>query len=71
MNVLLDVHVASNDPPSAVAYSIASSHEHLDEVASISSSADPNSQIVFPSVALPGLDLYLEFRSTTTVHAYQ
>ena len=49
MNVLLDVHVASNDPPSAVAYSIASSHEHLDEVASTSSCADLNSESVVPS----------------------
>ena len=71
MHVLLDVHVPNNDPPSAVVCSIASSHEDLDEVASISSCADLNSQCVFPSIALPGMDLCMEFRSTTTVHSYK
>ena len=39
MHVLLDIHVASNDQQSAVACSIASSHEDLHEMTSISSCA--------------------------------
>ena len=62
------VHVASNHQPSAVAHGIAPSNEDLDEVASISSCADLNSQCVFPNFALPRMDLCLEFQSTTTVH---
>ena len=46
MHVLLDVHGASDDQQSAVACSIASSHEDLHEVTSISSCADLNSQSV-------------------------
>ena len=49
MHVLLDVHVANNDQQSAVACSIASSHEDLRELTSTSSSADLNSQSVVPS----------------------
>ena len=49
MHVLLDVHAANNYQQSAVARSIASSHEDLHEVTSISSCADPNSQSAFPS----------------------
>ena len=60
MHVLLDVHVASNDQQSDVACSIASSHEDLDEVTSISSCADLNSQCVVPSTVLQGMDLCLE-----------
>ena len=56
---------------SAVAYSIASSHEDFHEVTSVSSCADLNSQSVFPRTASQGMDLCLEFRSTTTVHSYQ
>ena len=48
MHVLLDCHVANNDQQSAVACSIASSHEDLHEKTSISSRADPNSQSVVP-----------------------
>ena len=70
MSVFLDVHVASSDQQSAVACSITSSHEFLQDVASISSRADPNSQSVFPSTVSQGMDLCLEFRSTTTVHSY-
>ena len=68
MHVFLDVHVANNDQQSVVACSIASSHEDLHEVTSISSCADPNSQNVFPSTGSQGMDLCLEFLSTTTVH---
>ena len=71
MHVLLDVHAASNDQPSAVACSIASSHEDLHEVTSIFSCVDLNSQCVFPSIALPRTDFCFEFRSTTTVHSHQ
>ena len=71
MHVLLDVHVASNDQQSAVARSIASSHEDLHEVTSISSCADLNSQSVVPSSVSQRMDLCLEFRSTTTVHSHQ
>ena len=49
MHVLLDVHVANNDQQSAAACIIASSHEDLHEVTSISSCADLNSQSVDPS----------------------
>ena len=49
MHVLLDVHAANNCQQSAVARSIAQSHEDLHEVTSISSCADPNSQSAFPS----------------------
>ena len=49
MDVLLDVHAASNVQQSAVACHIASSHEDLHAVASIPSRADPNSQDVVPS----------------------
>ena len=45
-HVLLDVHVANSDQQSAVACIIASSHEDLHEVTSISSCADLNSQSV-------------------------
>ena len=71
MHVLLDDHVASNDQQSAVACGIASSHEDLHEMTSISSCADPNSQSVFPSTVSQGMDLCLEFRSTTKVHSNQ
>ena len=71
MHVLLDVHVANNDGQSAVVCSIASSHEDLHEVASISSCADLNSQSVVLSTVSQGMDLSLEFRSTTTVHSHQ
>ena len=71
MHVLLDVHVANNDQQSAVACSIASSHEDLHEVTSISSCADLNSQSVLPSTVSQGMDLCLEFLSTTTVHSHQ
>ena len=57
MHVLLDVHAANNDEQSAVACSIASSHEDLHEVTSISSCADPNSQSVVPSTLSQGMDL--------------
>ena len=49
MHVFLDVHVANNDQQSVVPFCIASSHEDLQEVKSISSCADPNSQSVVPS----------------------
>ena len=52
MHVLLDVHLAINDQQSAVACGIASSHEDLHEVTSISSCADPNSQRVSFKVLL-------------------
>ena len=71
MHVLLDVHEASNDQQSAVACSIASSHEDLHEVTSISSCADLNSLCVVPSTVLQGMDLCLEFPSATTVHSHQ
>ena len=67
MHVLLDVRDANNDQQSAVACGIASSHEDLHEVTSISSCADPNSQSVFPSIPSQGNDLYLEFQSATAV----
>ena len=54
-------YVASNDLQSAVACSIASSHEDLHEVTSISSCADLNSQSVFPNTGSQGTDLCLEF----------
>ena len=57
MHVLLDVHVASNDQQSAVAFLIALLHEDLHEVTSISSRADLNSQSVFPSTGSQGMDL--------------
>ena len=62
MHVLLDVDVASNDQQNAVACSIASSHEDLHEVTSISLCADPNSQSVVPSTVSQIMDLCLEFR---------
>ena len=68
MHVLLDVQVANNDQHSAVVCSIASSHEDLHDVTSISSCADLISQSVVPSTGSPGLDLCVEFRSTTKVH---
>ena len=71
MHVLLDVHVASDDQQSAVACSTASSREDLHEVTSISSCADLNSQSVVPSTVSQGMDLCLEFRSTTTVRSHQ
>ena len=71
MHVLLDVHVANEDQQNAVARSIASSHEDLLEVTSISSCADPNSQNVVPSTVSQRMDLYLEFRSTTKVHPHR
>ena len=45
-HVLLDVHATSIDQQNAVAYRIASSHEDLHEVTSISSCVDLNSQNV-------------------------
>ena len=71
MHVLLDVHVTSNGQQSAVACIIASSHEDPHEVTSISSCADLNSQSVDPNTVSQGMDLCLEFRSTTTVHSHQ
>ena len=56
MHVLLDVHVANSDQQSAVACSIASSHEDLHEATSISSCADLNSQSVVLSTVSQGLD---------------
>ena len=61
MHVFLDVHVASNDQQSAVACSIASSHEDLHEVTSISSCADLNTPSVVSSTVSQGMDLCLEF----------
>ena len=71
MHVLLDVHVANNDQPCAVACSIASSHEDFHEVTSTSSCADLNSQSVVPSTVSQRTDLGLEFRSTTKVNSHQ
>ena len=70
MHVLPDVHAANNDQKSAVACSIASAHEDLHEVTSISSCADLNSQSVVPSTVSQRMDLCVEFRSTT-VHSRQ
>ena len=56
MHVLLDVHVARNDH-SAVAYTIAASHEDLHEVTSTTSCADMNTQGVVPSTVSQGMDL--------------
>ena len=71
MHLLLDVHVANNDQQSAVACSIASSHEDIHEVTSISSCADPNLRSVVPSIVPQRMDLCLEFLSTITVHSRQ
>ena len=51
--------------------SIASSHEDLHEVTSISLCAELNSQSVFPSTVSQGMELCLEFRSTRMVHSHQ
>ena len=48
---LLDVHAVSKDQQSAVAYSIASSHEDIHEVMSVSSCADLTSQSAVPSTS--------------------
>ena len=61
MHVLLDVHVVSNDQQSAVACSIASSHENLLEVTSMSSCVDLNTPSVVPSTVSQRKDLCLEF----------
>ena len=71
MHVLLDIHVANNDQQNACACSTASTHEDLHEMTSISSCADLNSESVFPNSVSQGMDLCLEFRSTTTVHSHQ
>ena len=71
MHVLLDVHATNNDQQNALACSIASSHEDLHEMTSISSCVDLNSQSVSPSVVSQRMDLCLEFRSTTTVRSHQ
>ena len=63
--------MANDDQQSAVARSIASSHEDLHVVTSISSCADLNSQSVVPSTVSQGMDLCLEFRSITKVHFHQ
>ena len=49
-------------------------HHHMktfDEVTSISSSVDLNSQSVVPIIVSQLMDLNLEFRSTTNVHSHQ
>ena len=61
MHVLPDVSAAINDQQSAVACSIASSHEDLHEMTSISSCDDMNSKSVVPSDVSQGTDLCLEF----------
>ena len=67
----LDVHAASTDQWTAVARSIASSHDDPHEVTFISSCVDLNSCSVSPSIVSKRMDLCLEFRSTTTVHSHQ
>ena len=62
MHVLLVVHVASNDQPSAVACSLASSHEDLHEVTLTFSCADLISHSVVPSTVSQGMDVRLEVR---------
>ena len=57
MHVLLDVHVSSNDQQSAVACSIASSHEDPLEVTSNSSFADLNSESVVQSTVSQRMNL--------------
>ena len=69
MRVLLDLHAANCGQQSAVACCIASSHEDLHGVTSISSCVDLNSQSVAPSIVSRRLGL--EFRSTTTVRSHQ
>ena len=61
------VHAASNDQQNAVACSIASSHEDLHEVTSISSRVDVNSQSVPQGIVSQRMGLCLELRSTATV----
>ena len=64
MHVLQDVHEAKNDQQTAVACSIASSHEDLHEKTSISSCADLNSQSVVPITVSQRMDPCLEFLIT-------
>ena len=50
LRIFLDVHGVNNVPHCAVASSIASSHEDLHEVTSMSSCVDLNSQSLVPSI---------------------
>ena len=70
MHVLLGVHVASNVEQSAVAGSIASSHEDVHEVTSISSCADLNSQSVVPSTVSQGME-WISAWNSDQVHSHQ
>ena len=67
MHVLLDVRVSNNDQQSAVACGIASSHEDLHEVTSISPCVDPKLQSVVPSTMSQRMDLCLD----STVNSHQ